>query len=206
MDRLELCIRKIILLPVIVIIAGCSSSVKFADKSTDKTGAFKPAPVKQVKNAPPVSRDLSAKIERKKPADNKVQVQPEPQINDLEKLRESIIEHANEWLGVPYRWGGNSRSGVDCSGLIVEVFKKESYLLPRTAAAQFHYLEIVDDMENLKIGDLVFFSYTGTQINHVGIYSGYGRMIHASSSRGVVEDTFLVGFFSGKFAGGGVIA
>lgn len=191
--------RKALVLAVALLLYSCGGSVRFADRgasgsTSNKTKSL--ATKKAVKLAP--------KIEAKKaPAPEYQQSEIADKLDD--EIRERIIAHARGWLGVPYRWGGDSKSGVDCSGLVVQVFGEESYMLPRTAASQFAYLPIVDDFSDLSIGDLVFFSYDGTHINHVGICSGYGQMIHASSSRGVVEDSFLSGFFGGKFAGGGLI-
>jgi len=182
---------------ICLIIQSCSSSVRFADKvSSPKThiSAAPPKPAKAI--------NLTGKIKSKKTVS--LNYSP-PETNDADQFRQRLIDRAREWIGVPYAWGGNSRKGVDCSGFVMEIFKKESFMLPRTAAGQFHYLGIEDNMDNLTLGDLVFFSYDGTHINHVGIYSGYGMMIHASSSRGVIEDTFISGYFRGKFAGGGKI-
>jgi cell wall-associated NlpC family hydrolase len=187
---------------ILIFLGACSGAVKFADKS------YPPSQNRSArKNAPPItkSRPLSETIEKKKKPARDFDTSKE-RFSDSSDLREKLLTHARKWIGVPYRWGGNSKSGVDCSGLVVQVFGEESYTLPRTAAGQFSYLPIVDEISELEIGDLVFFSYDGTHINHVGIYAGYGTMIHASSSRGVVEDNFLSGWFGGKFAGGGIIS
>lgn len=98
----------------------------------------------------------------------------------------TLIQQARRWLGTPYRYGGNERSGVDCSGLTCRVFADGLGIrLPRTSAQQRDYCRRIDRAD-LEPGDLVFFR-NGGKINHVGLYIGAGRMIHASSSRGVIE-------------------
>lgn len=98
----------------------------------------------------------------------------------------TLIQQARRWLGTPYRYGGNERSGVDCSGLTCRVFADGLGIrLPRTSAQQRDYCRRIDRAD-LEPGDLVFFR-NGGKINHVGLYIGGGRMIHASSSRGVIE-------------------
>ena len=78
---------------------------------------------------------------------------------------------------MPYRYGGSSPSGFDCSGLVAYVYAKLGVRLPHNAAAQYSYGRSVD-RGHLKPGDLVFFHGLG----HVGLYIGQGRMIHAPQS------------------------
>lgn len=85
-------------------------------------------------------------------------------------------------LGVPYRYGGSSPSGFDCSGLVAYVYGKLGYRLPHNAAAQYGYGRPVG-RTHLRPGDLVFFDGLG----HVGLYIGRGRIIHAPHSGEVVE-------------------
>lgn len=100
-----------------------------------------------------------------------------------------LLETAYDWLGTPYLYGGNDRNGVDCSGFVLQVFLKATGVsLPRTSAQQAEWCRKTD-AGALEIGDLVFFTGSdSTRVNHVGMYVGEGKMIHASSSRGVVID------------------
>lgn len=102
----------------------------------------------------------------------------------------ALLGEARKWLGTPYNYGGHTRGkGTDCSGMIMELFLKIFDLkLPRSSAMQHEYSRRIDHSD-LRPGDLVFFA-TGSRkdrVSHVGLYVGNGRMIHASSSRGVIE-------------------
>ncbi len=92
-------------------------------------------------------------------------------------LGQRAVRIAAGELGVPYRYGGSSPSGFDCSGLVAYVYAKLGIRLPHNAAAQYSYGRAVD-RGHLKPGDLVFFHGLG----HVGLYIGQGRMIHAPQS------------------------
>ena len=87
------------------------------------------------------------------------------------------------WIGIPYRWGGTSRRGIDCSAFVQQYVRTTLGIeLPRTTATQ-RYEGVSIDKGELIPGDLVFFRRRGTR--HVGVYLGDGEFIHASSSRGV---------------------
>jgi cell wall-associated NlpC family hydrolase len=97
-------------------------------------------------------------------------------------LGERAVLIAAQELGVPYRYGGSSPSGFDCSGLTSWVYGQLGIALPHNAAAQYGYGRAVD-LARLKPGDLVFFHGLG----HVGLYIGHGRIIHAPQSGRNVE-------------------
>jgi peptidoglycan DL-endopeptidase CwlO len=97
-------------------------------------------------------------------------------------LGERAVLIAAKELGAPYRYGGSSPSGFDCSGLVAWVYGKLGVSLPHNAAAQYAYGTPVD-RTHLKPGDLLFFHGLG----HVGLYIGKGRMIHAPQSGENVE-------------------
>lgn len=94
-----------------------------------------------------------------------------------ESSRRDVLREAESWLGTPYRYGGSSRDGVDCSGLTLRVFEKFGILLPRTVSEQY---KSGRSTEKPQPGDLAFGDYTGSEtVEHVGVYSGDGKMIHA---------------------------
>ncbi|MEJ2191825.1 MAG: NlpC/P60 family protein [Nitrospirota bacterium] len=98
---------------------------------------------------------------------------------------EALLEQYREWKGVPYRYGGLSKAGVDCSGFIYITLRKVFGLsAPRTTRELLRYGQPVQRAQ-LAAGDLVFFR-TRHKVRHVGIYLGDGAFIHASTSSGVM--------------------
>lgn len=111
-------------------------------------------------------------------------------INDVKgvsKIRSDLASYAFNYIGVPYKWGGTSSEGFDCSGFTQHVMKSAGYSIPRTAGDQFSKATKIK-LENVQCGDLVFFK-NDDKISHVGmILSRKGnevKMIHASSSKGI---------------------
>ncbi len=120
-----------------------------------------------------------------------------------EEIEDSaLLEVAKAQLGVPYRYGGMSPAGFDCSGFVCYVYQEAAgKKLPRTARAQSNYVEIVDQ-EALVPGDLLFFDTANRgEINHTGIYLGEGKFIHASSGRvySVTISSLKSGFYRRAF-------
>lgn len=94
-------------------------------------------------------------------------------------VRQRILATAERLIGTPYVYGGESPSGVDCSGLVQYAYLQAGIALPRTSAQQF---QAAQSQRRVLPGDLLFFR-TGRSggVSHVGIYAGNGQMIHASS-------------------------
>jgi cell wall-associated NlpC family hydrolase len=86
---------------------------------------------------------------------------------------------AERFVGIPYRWGGNTVvDGMDCSGFVRAVYNLCGVNIPRTSGEQFQTGQGIDKGD-LREGDLVFFGDSASRINHVGIYVGDGRFVHA---------------------------
>lgn len=98
---------------------------------------------------------------------------------------DEIGKTAAQFLGTPYRFGGEGLSGIDCSSFVQQVFGENQINLPRTAREQSKLGEEVA-AGDLKKGDLLFFHTYASYPSHVGIYLGDGKMIHASSGKGEV--------------------
>ena len=92
----------------------------------------------------------------------------------------------DQWMGVPYKFGGLDKDGIDCSGLSV-LLEKQVYgiILPRTTSQQINSIKRKYE-EELVEGDLVFFDFDGKRFSHVGIYLQNGYIVHASSTKGVM--------------------
>ncbi len=116
-----------------------------------------------------------------------------------------IIKAARSYTGTPYKWGGTTRSGIDCSALTSHAYEAINFNLPRTADAQALKGEKVK-MDELKPGDLLFFA-TGKkkrEITHVGMVTEVKsknevKFIHASTSLGVVETNLYSDYYLKRF-------
>lgn len=107
----------------------------------------------------------------------------EPQLTlDTKSL---LLGYHEQWEGTPYKFGGNSREGIDCSAYVMNAYRSVfDVSLPRTTLAQAEVGEPIDKSE-LVPGDLVLFK-TGRNSRHVGIFVGDNGFMHASSSKGVI--------------------
>jgi len=121
---------------------------------------------------------------------------------ESDAMGRDLVAEARRWLGTPYRYGGKSRSGTDCSGMVMEVYREVCAVkLPRTSSAQMSYCTEVA-RNKARIGDLMFFGGSG-KVSHVGLYIGNGEMIHASSSRGVMVSDVDTGYWGNRLLGAG---
>ncbi|MCD8262517.1 MAG: NlpC/P60 family protein [Bacteroides sp.] len=123
------------------------------------------------------------------------------------KDNHALYIEASQWIGTPYRSGGTTKNGVDCSGLTRElyrsVYRKE---LPCSTTEQRKKAQKVS-RHKLKEGDLVFFSSTrsGKQVAHVGIYLKKNNFIHASTSKGVIVSNLNETYYRKHWLSGGKI-
>lgn len=112
-----------------------------------------------------------------------------------------------DWIGTPYRNGGNTKRGVDCSGFTKQVFSKTYGIdLQRTTQGQTKQIRKVSK-GNLKEGDLVFFSSPRSRkrVAHVGIYLKDNLFVHASTSRGVIVSNLKSKYYRQHWLYGGRI-
>ncbi|PRB06692.1 hydrolase Nlp/P60 [Chryseobacterium sp. MYb7] len=119
------------------------------------------------------------------------------------KTIDGILEEAETYLGTPYRYGGTTRNGIDCSAFVLSVFGAAAGLsLPRVAASQSQEGERIEKGD-LQKGDLIFFSH-GRRISHVGIVEsvseeGEIKFIHAATSKGVMISSLNDSYWGPKF-------
>ena len=109
----------------------------------------------------------------------------------VSKSVNDILKDAEKYIGTPYKFGGNTPAGFDCSGFTVKVFEEHDLTLPRRSSDQAEAGKQVD-IKEVKPGDLLFFATAGgSRVSHVGIVHDIGndgeiKFIHASTSKGVI--------------------
>lgn len=105
-------------------------------------------------------------------------------IQEKNNINSKLYTFYSNWKGVKYRYGGNSKNGIDCSALIQKAYKNSFNIsLPRTTTLQSKVGKTIRKSQ-LKSGDLIFFK-TGKKSKHVGIYMENGKFFHASTKKGV---------------------
>jgi len=118
----------------------------------------------------------------------------------------TLADFIQDWYGVPYRLGGTTKSGIDCSAFVQELYSDVYNVhLLRTAFEQFSTCTPIYDPDKLKEGDLVFFKIHSRHISHVGVYLSDGNFVHASS-HGVMVSNLNDRYWMRYFAAGGRIS
>lgn len=126
--------------------------------------------------------------------------------NEIKKSNtiDNILKEASTYLGTPYRMGGMTRSGIDCSAFVLSVFGSVAGInLPRVSSDQAQQGETVEK-SNLEKGDLLFFQTVGRRISHVGIVQditpeGEIKFIHASTSKGVIVSSLNERYWGARY-------
>jgi len=119
-------------------------------------------------------------------------------------LKEKMLMEIIKYLDTPYKYGGNSKNGIDCSAFTQAIFQSTfSIILLRSAKDQYSQGLIVDDRDKLQFGDLIFFN-TRRRVRpgHVGIYIGDHLFAHSSSKNGVIVSSMDLDYYSHRFMGG----
>lgn len=194
-------------------------SVTPQQATTNKT-AFKPGPQVPVSNRglnideTPVLKQESGDIatilaNRKAEVENASSVELKYSVlmnTEVENLpNKTLLDGVDEWYGVRYRTGGNTKSGVDCSGFTVAVYMAVYGIsLPRVSREQYRISRKISTTE-LQEGDLVFFNTRGSGVSHVGVYLGNNKFIHASVSRGVMVNDLFESYYLQRYIGAGRI-
>ena len=121
------------------------------------------------------------------------------------KMAVKLEKEARKWIGTRYKYGGQSRKGTDCSGMVMVIFDEVAGIkLPRDSRSQQQFCKPVKK-DKLAPGDLVFFS-TGknsSRVSHVGLYIGKGDFIHASTSSGVIVSNLSQKYYATHYHSGG---
>lgn len=114
-----------------------------------------------------------------------------------------LYRFIDEWYSVPYQYGGKTKSGIDCSGLTITLYK-EVYqkAITGSAATLWTKCDAVNE-KNLAEGDLVFFKIGGDKVSHVGVYLQNRRFVHASTKKGVIISSLDEAYYTKYFFKGG---
>nr|WP_294950580.1 NlpC/P60 family protein [uncultured Mucilaginibacter sp.] len=113
-----------------------------------------------------------------------------------------LFNFVHDWIGTPYRFGGSSRKGIDCSAFTKQLYSDVFNLTIRRSSRDIFSMVDPVGKDDLKEGDLVFFKIHSRSISHVGIYLGNNRFAHASS-RGVAISSLDDAYYSRYFYKGG---
>lgn len=183
--------KKILhIIAILCIISACTPTIRFAKvkNSTQK--------VKKTKKSSS-QNNTEPKLDYKKP--ESIDLGKLQKRSGLEEYQLIILQKSEEWIGTPYRYGGDSKSGIDCSAFVQNVMKEIGLELPRTAQNQYEFSHLISK-SYAEIGDLVFFN-NGRKVSHVGIYIGDDMFVHASSSLGVTTSSLKEKWYNEKFYG-----
>ncbi len=143
--------------------------------------------------------DLTSVLQRYSSGDNQSDMSA-----NMSTKKEQLLMEIIKYLNTPYKYGGNSKNGIDCSAftqtLYDDIFNTS---IARTAREQYKEGEVINDVDNLQPGDLVFFN-TRRRVKpgHVGIYIGDRLFAHASSRHGVIVSSIDYSYYAKRFMGG----
>ena len=174
----------LVLLSLTLGMVSCKTAL--TDKTEYETGwEFEnPAPRQSSKNNKTKSDNKTSdkQVDAKAPE----KTTPKPKTENSGIANAALRKEVDQWIGVPYKYGGTTKAGVDCSGFCGNVFKNVyDITLGRSAQDIYDQTKPVNKSA-LKEGDLVFFKINSSRVSHVGIYLSQNKFVHASTSRGVI--------------------
>ncbi|OHD88545.1 C40 family peptidase [Sulfuricurvum sp. RIFCSPLOWO2_12_FULL_43_24] len=148
----------------------------------------KPAPIASKAACP----EESTKTEESKTKTQKI-------VKNIKNAKDKLLSHAKDFLGTPYGFGNKDGERTDCSGFTQQVYRQFGISLPRSAAEQAQLGESVS-MDDLQVGDLLFYRTYKSDPSHVAIYAGEGQIIHASySNKKVQYDSIDKDYYKQRF-------
>lgn len=115
---------------------------------------------------------------------------------------QQLFTDVRQYLGIRYRFGGDSPAGFDCSGFVRFMFSKELNVDLPHSSSEMSTMGTKVDRSELRPGDLVFFTNGKNRISHVGIFIGNGAFVHSSLSKGITRDNLDESYYSKRFATG----
>lgn len=191
--RLPVCRAVLLSLAVGSLASGCLPATR---SSIVETGSDR---AKVTARAVPPAKGSSSSVRREAAARNDAAIiEAYASDRSIPAPRRSILNQAGQWLGVPYRYGGESFDGTDCSGFVQTVFAAIGHRLPRTSRAQATVGSEVQ-LWNARPGDLVFFNTSGSGVSHVGILLSEEEFVHASTTNGVIVSRLDEAYYRQRF-------
>lgn len=179
-----------LILASLLLFASCSNNKKSKGKTASKTRTEVRKPT--ASNAP-----STAAIKQK--------YAQELGTSASQLKSEKLYLFIDEWKGTPYKYGGTSRSGVDCSGFVGELYRQVyTKNLPRTTSEIGKASKPISKSD-LNEGDIVIFDINGKKGSHVGVYLANNKFVHASTSKGVVISDLNNPYYQKAFSRGGKI-
>jgi len=141
---------------------------------------------------------FSSDIERCNELQFKYAILMEDAVENVTNQR--LVSFIEDWYGTPYKYGGSTKMGIDCSAFSSLMLDSVYHLdIPRTCRKQYEAGSRVSKSQ-LVPGDLVFFNTTG-RISHVGVYLGHSKFVHASTSSGIMISDLDESYFKRRYAG-----
>lgn len=153
-------------------------------------------------DAAPAEPEAQAKAAQERPLTGRALLEERARILAAQRAKrgEQIAAVARSYYGSPYRRGGTTSRGMDCSGLVVRALASQGIRAPHNAAALFKMGTPVK-YKDLQPGDLLFFSTRGLRIGHVGIWIGDNKFVHAANSRRGVIISEVAGYYAKRLVG-----
>lgn len=150
-------------------------------------------------------KSLADKIEKRDRKPKPKPQKPVAQKPQKPTYQGKLMSYCEGWIGTPYRSGGETKQGVDCSGFVSNVYKDVYGIsLPRRSQDMEKACQTTKSLQTMREGDLVFFNNVpGGSTNHVGIFIDKETFIHASTSKGVTISRFDEKYWSERFRCGG---
>ena len=153
-----------------------------------------------LKNSGSIVRSSADKIENAGKSLFKYSMLMNVEVESLNNI--SLYSFIDQWFGTPYRLGGNSKSGIDCSAFTASLLENiYSFVLPKQAKQQYKLTKRISKKE-LQEGDLVFFDTRGG-VSHVGVFLANGNFVHSSSSQGVTISNLSDPYYAKRYIGAG---
>ncbi|HEY8367610.1 MAG TPA: C40 family peptidase [Bacteroidia bacterium] len=212
--------------------ASCSIFKQSAETEYDQSWEFDNNPAYNSRQAEPsIAQNSKSKTKKKKDkkeskatpipdkqvAENKTKTNENSSNNKVSKYAEKwkisipntanvkLLQSIDSWIGTPYKYGGRSKSGTDCSGFCLNVYNEVYNIdIERSTVEILNQSKVVKKAE-LQEGDFVFFKIKSSRVNHVGIYIANGYFAHASSSRGVMISSLNEEYWTKYWHAGGRI-